>query len=203
MKDEELRRAYQVRSPRPAVSPPTPEELARLASGQGSDEERAELLDRALADPASARDFELLRAIAAADRSEARPVARRWRVPVTLAASLLLAAGVYALLRPKGPDDTVRSPMANGSPAQVAPLEAASHPQGIITFTWRPIPRATAYRLELLTDAGALASSVQTSDTLAAMEVLAGGSYRWVVVGLLPDGLEAPSRPRRLLITPK
>lgn len=202
MTDDELRRAYQARAARPAASPPTPEELARLLSREGTEAERAELLDRALADPATARDFELLRAIAAAERNEARPAARRWAVPLTLAASLLLAVGAYALLRPNGPDDTVRAPVANGGPALVAPLEAASLPEGIITFTWHPGPRATGYRLELLTDAGALASSVQTSDTSAAMAVLAGGSYRWLVVGLLPDGLEAPSRPRRILITP-
>jgi hypothetical protein len=202
MSDEELRRAYQARATQPSASPPTPEQLAGLASGEGSEEERAELLDRALADPATARDFELLRAITAAERSEARPAARRWAVPLTLAASLLLAVAGYVVLRPARPDDTVRAPAANGGSMLVEPQDSASLAPGAITFTWRPAPRAASYRLELLTEAGALAMSQETFDTTITVPVLEGGTYRWLVVGLLPDGLEAPSRPRRLLITP-
>jgi hypothetical protein len=202
MSDDELRRAYQARLPRPSGTPPTAEELARLASGVGSEEERAELLDRALADPSTARDFELLRALATAERGDARPATRRWAVPLSLAASLLLAVAGYLMLRPVRIDDTVRAPVAEGGTMLVDPEEAATLRPGAITFSWRAAPRATSYRLELLTEAGALALSQETFDTSMTVPVLEGGAYRWLVVGLLPDGLETASRPRRLTITP-
>ena len=85
---------------------------------------------------------------------------------------------------------------------QVEPADSATVAPGAITFTWSAVPRAASYRLELLTEAGVQAMPPQeTFDTTITVPVLDGGVYHWKVVGLLPDGAEAPSSSRSLRIT--
>lgn len=202
MTDDDLRRAYQARLQGSAEPPPTLEELAALLAREGSEAERLELLDRALSDPSTEHEFELLRAISTAGRAEPVPVLRRWRTPFALAASLVLAVSGYLLVRSSRRAEELRAPPSVGAPVPVAPSEGSAVPVGPTRFVWHSLARATGYRLELLSDAGAVAASLETRDTLASLAVPAGGPYRWVVVGLLPDGVEAPSRPRRIRVAP-
>ena len=207
MTDDRLRKAYQARAaPASSAARPTPEELARLVAGEGSEDERLALLNRVLADPVSAREFELLRAIhQAASSTRAQPRWRRTTVPLALAASVLVAVVGVVTLRNR-PADVTRAPRADGAPVQLSPA-ADERVAGAISFLWNAVPGARGYRLELLTDAGSVATTLATSDTSASYTPTgaagAPGAYRWVVVALFPEGREVPSRARRLvLVTP-
>lgn len=203
MNDDELRNAYQARkSPAPGSPPPSAEELARLVSGIGPEKERLELLDRALAHPESAREFELLRSIAAAEQAEAAPRVHRWRVPMAWAATVTLAASATLLVLSRRESDQLRAPAAAGAPAPISPGERAVQAVGSIRFVWHRVRNAGGYRLELLTEAGVLVTTKQSPDTTTAIEVPDADDYRWLIVALLPDGEEVISRPRRLTITP-
>ncbi len=200
--DDELRKAYQSRRARASGAEPTPEELQRLVAREGSEAERLETLDHALASGKATRDLELLRAIAhAAGSAEHR---RWWRspVPLALAASLLLVAVGVLSRRDRGREETRATP-ADGSPVLVAPGTDASVADPVL-FVWRAVPGARSYRVEVLSDAGTLVSSFETPDTTARYPAVraAGGdsTYRWVVVALLPEGGEVASRPRRITI---
>ncbi len=202
MTDDDLRRAYQARVNRAGGPPPTPEELAALVSGSGTEAERLEILDRALAHPETARELELLRAITAAERAEAPSRAARWRVPLALAATVTLAVSATLLVLSRRQSEILRAPPALGAPAPITPEDAAVRAPGNITFVWHPVPKAGGYRFELLTEVGALVTATTTPDTSTAVGVAGTGPYRWVVVALLPDGVEVLSRPRSLRITP-
>lgn len=200
--DDELRRAYQARRIGAAdASAPSPEELQRLVAREGSEAERLETLDRALSSRGTAGDLELLRAIA--DAARADEPRRWWRsaVPLALAASVLLAVGILSV-RGRAPEETRATP-ADGSPVLVAPGTDASVADPVV-FVWRAVPGARGYRVEVLSDAGTLVTSIETPDTTA-RSALAGvaradSSYRWMVVALLPEGVEVASRPRRVTI---
>lgn len=201
MNDDQLRQAYQARRAQPAdATEPSPEELRRLAAGEGSEAERLETLDRAFASRTAAGELELLRAVAHAARAQSRP---RWRapLPIALAASLLVTVvGVFALR--ERPREGVRATGSDGAPVLLAPAVDARI-AGTVQFAWRPVAGARAYRLELLTDAGTVVASIETPDTVVAYRApaITGAPYRWVVVALLPEGIEVSSRPRRLTIT--
>lgn len=199
--DDELRKAYQARRTGAADgNAPSPEELQRLVAREGPEAGRLETLDRALSSRGTAGDLELLRAIAEGARTD-EP--RRWwrsAVPLALAASVLLA--VVLSVRGRAPDETRATP-ADGSPLLVAPGTDAAV-AGPILFVWRAVPGARRYRVEVLSDAGTLVTSIETNDTTARYPAVraAGGdsTYRWVVVALLPEGGEVASRPRRITI---
>lgn len=203
MNDDELRKAYQARR-QPPAAPPSPEELARLVSGEGTEQERVEVLDRALSTPEGARDLELLRAISHAGRQDAQP--RWWRAPgpLAVAASLLvvLAVGVLSRRAP-GPGETRGTPGAD-APVLLQPADGA-RTAAPVRFAWRSVTGARAYRVELLTDAGTLVTSIETPDTTTAYAgaptTRGDSAYRWLVVALFPEGGEVASRPRRLTLT--
>ena len=201
MNDDELRKAWQARHPGTSAEP-SPEELQRLVAREGTDDERLEILDRALSSSRGSRELELLRAISQAGRLD-QP--RRWwrgTVPLALAASVLLVT-VGVLLRRDVAREETRATPADGSPVLVAPATDAQVTDPV-TFVWQAVPGARSYRVELLSDAGTLVTSIETPDTTA-RSALAGvarpdSSYRWVVVALLPEGVEVASRPRRVTL---
>ncbi|HEY7027172.1 MAG TPA: hypothetical protein VH438_06175 [Gemmatimonadales bacterium] len=202
MNEDELRKAYQSRGVRASDAvEPTPEELQRLVAGQGDEAERLAIMERALSSRRSAGDLELLRAISHAERlAESRSW---WRSPVVvgLAASLLLVVGVLSL-RDRARDEQRAAP-AEGTPVLLEPAVDARVADSI-RFVWQPVPGARGYRVELLTDAGNIVTSIETTDTIARYVPTrpAGGetTYRWVVAALLPEGAEVVSPPRRLTI---
>jgi len=206
MSDEDLRKAYQARRPGAASGgAPSPEEMQRLVAGEGPEAERLRTLDQAFASPGATEEFALLRAIEQAGRSAAtRPTWRRM-APLALAASVLLAVVGVVTLRQRATEPT-RAPVPEGAPVPVRPAPDA-RVEGAISFLWRSAPGARGYRLELLTDAGTVLATIETSDTTASYTPIGAGAtqaaYRWVVVGLLPEGVEVASPPRRLIhITP-
>lgn len=216
MNDDLLRKAYQARKRSSRESArPTAEELLRLVAGSGTDEERLDVLDRALAHPDSAEEFELLRAVATAEKmeselralattSKSEPLSRamRWRVPLAVAATVALAVTATLLAPLRRGSDNVRAPAASGGAVPISPDDDAAFAPGSIGFVWHVASNAASYRLELVTEAGVLVTTKSTPDTAMAVGVARTGSYRWVVAALLPDGAEVLSRPRRLRITP-
>ncbi len=206
MSDGDLRKAYQARRSDAGDSgAPGPEEIRGLVAGEGAEAERLRILDRVFASKGAQAEFELLRAIDQGARSAA---ARPWwgRVaPLALAASVLLAVVGVVTLRNRAIEPT-RAPTAEGAPVQLRPLPDA-RVEGAIPFLWRPVPGARGYRLELLTDAGTVVTAIETADTTASYTPIGAGgtqaAYRWVVVAVLPEGVEVASPPRRLIhVTP-
>ena len=206
MTDEQLRAAYAraMASPRSAerTACPSPDALIALVQRDGPEAARLETLDHAMACAACQREFELLRAIDAAERRDTGTTRSfaRWQRPLALAlaASLVLAIGLgpgRTWLADRQPD-TMR-----GDPAGidvVRPEAAVTVPRDSLDFVWRPVSGASRYTVELLTLAGAVRLSATTTDTtliLRGARDVDPGEYRWWVRAALPGG-ERRSQPR-------
>ena len=201
MTDDELRTAYQramaARPPANRLHCPDPDTLLALVQRQGPESVRLETLDHTMSCPACRQDFELLRAIEAGERreseTEARMRMRRWQRPLALAlaASLLLAVGVgpardWWSARDPG---TMRGDVT--AFMLVGPEPDALVSPDSLRFTWRPVPGALRYTIELLTIEGAVRAARTTTDTsatLAGTQDTAAGEYRWWVRAELPGG---------------
>ena len=210
MTEQDLRRVYaalqQERASSAQSSDVTPELMLAAIEGHGSEADRIATIDAALAHPASARELELLRAVAAN-----RTVSRRavpWRtVSLVLAAAAALAIvatpALRNLVREGGPP-IVR----NGMPDAVllAPPEDATL-DGSRTFRWRSVPGTRVYSLEILTASGTLVFTTRTSDTTMTLPqdvtLEPGVDHRWWITAELSDGTRRPSAFRRLVVTPR
>lgn len=179
------------------------EAMLAVLEHRGSEAERMETLRRVLANPACKEEFELLRAVAqaAGERPQRRlNPAWRWAAAVLV----LVGAGWLWLGAPLTREsDEPRAAPADGAPGLVEPA-ADALVRGSIRFVWQAVPGARGYRVELLTDAGTLVTSIETADTIARYDPTpvdsAGTAFYWVVVAMLPEGAEVGSRPRRLTI---
>jgi hypothetical protein len=87
-----------------------------------------------------------------------------------------------------------------GPPAEIA---AGTAP----TFTWKPVPGAQSYELEVLDEKGAVVWGAQTSETSVTMSdpslVTPGKSYRWWVRTTPASGNQGASAVRSLRIRMK
>lgn len=199
MNDEALRHAYErilaARRPGDRDACPSVDALLALVEQRGPEAARLTTLDHTMACAPCQQDFELLRAIHAAERTESRAtgIQRRWRTPVALAlaASLLIAIGLgpgRAWLDGRGPD-TMR-----GNPDGVVlllPDAGATEDADSVRFAWRPVAGADRYTVELLTVDGAVLLGTPTADTtvvLRGIRDVAPGEYRWWVRAALPGG---------------
>ncbi len=176
------------------------EGMIAVLEGRGDEAERLETLRRVFASPACREEFELLRAVVrAAGARPRRQLNPGWRWAAAVAA--LLGAGWW-WLSPHDRDEP-RTVPADGAPVLVEP-EADARVGGAIRFVWHAVPGARAYRVELLTDAGTLLTSIETADTIARYDPTplgtTGTTFYWVVAAMLPEGSEVESRPRRLTI---
>ena len=213
MSDERLRELYAAAAATGRAGAdarhPAPEALAALARREGPEETRLATLDHVMGCAECRREFDLLRSVerAGSDSGAASRAGspRKWFMPVALAASLLLAVGIgRQVLRPSA-EDTTRG---DGEASPVVLLHpgaemAAGEP---ITFTWRPVPGASRYELELLDAGGGVAAAAATSDTSAspqAARVLPPGEYRWWVRATTADARALRSALRPLRLTAK
>jgi hypothetical protein len=223
-RDDALRTLYARRARSRVVRDcPTPESVEALVDGAGDESARLRTLDHVMACADCQPEFELLRSarIAAHDlgqhdnASETADVvalqehfARRRRLPLAAAATLVLALAATALWRAL--DSSPRTAPLRGAAETitlVAPLTDARVPAGAaLTFTWRSLMGATAYRLELLGDDGAAIVSVGTADTthVLAESIVTGATAatQWRVEAVRSDGTRASSTLRDLRITP-
>ena len=171
------------------------ERLRDLAEDRVHGDERAKLLDAVLADPEARREFEILRALATN-----RP--RGERRLLWTGATALAAAAVIILIsrnqRSGEPNEMrgSRAPVQVVSPAADAPLERASR------FVWHRVASTRSYRLQIVSDDGALLYTTRTSDTTAALpdsiRVAKGAAAHWWVVAENADGTELRSDTRAI-----
>ena len=181
----------------------TPEELLALVRQEGPEARRLEVLDHVMGCPECHREFDLLRAVEIAGAGGQRPVVRsivQRLVPLALAASLLLAVGIGLAVRNRtGPEDIPRGGARNLVLLAPATEVAPGQP---ITFSWRPVPTARRYQLEVLDANGSavfLEVTADTSLTWSADRLRPGSSYRWWVRDVTPDAeLSSPLRPLRV-----
>jgi hypothetical protein len=181
--------------------------MLAAVEGRGSEAERIATIDAALANPASAHELELLRALAANRRVSRRAVP--WRtVSLVLAAAAALAVvampAVRSLVREGGPP-IVRNGVPDAvllAPPEDAALDASR------TFRWRSVPGTRVYSLEILTSSGTLVFTTRTADTTVILPqdvtLEPGVDHRWWITAELSDGTRRPSAFRRLVVrTPR
>jgi hypothetical protein len=206
--DEEMRRMYEAMlrthgSTRGHAAIPL-ERMVDLVEGRGGDTERLATLDAVMADEESAKEFELLRALAANRPAKKSSLARRPYVMTSLAAAaILLIVAIPAVRSVLGP--RVEGPMRAGTQAAVLlrpPIEAS--PLTSRKFEWRSVPRARSYVVEILTAAGTPVFTTRTVDTTMTLPVDVriepGVEHRWWVTTELPDGTQRRSAFRRLMV---
>lgn len=210
MSDDRLRELYTLaQAGRPAGrggEHPTPETIAALVRREGPEEARLVTLDHVMSCADCRRDFDLLRAVersgvdsGVAGRAGGR---RAWLMPAALAASFLLAVGLGRTVLRSGGDDTTRGD-SHGAVVLVQPGREARAGDAL-TFSWRAVPGASRYEIELLDADGGVVVSAATPDTTvssAATRALPPGDYRWWVRATTPDArsLRSALRPLRLV----
>jgi hypothetical protein len=182
-------------------SHPSPEAIADLVNRTGAEAERLATLDHVMSCAECRRDFDLLRTVERVAGGASRPVARpSWVLPSALAATLLVAIGIGRTMLTS--DDDVTRGNEGASVVLVAP--GAEVPAGApLVFTWRKVPDATRYEIELLDVGGNVAASAATTDTTASPASAPGlppGEYRWWVRATTADArsLRSSLRPLRL-----
>jgi hypothetical protein len=186
MTDSELReiytRALTSRSANRAACP-APEAIEALLERRGSEEERLATLDHVMSCAACKQEFELLRAIHAAEASTVRP--RRRNITWLAAAAVIIVAGSLTLSRFE------RSSLTRGGAiaSEIPLVGTVSH-----ALVWHAVPGAIRYDVEIVDQLGATVFSARTSDTTAALPAtLPTTSLNWWVRATLRDGSERRS----------
>ncbi len=197
MTDDELRRAYAAYRTAPAApndaatDQPSLEEMQQLLSGEMIEDDREVLLDRVLSNRESTRELALLQAV-----SQPAGEKRRWKpTPIwaLAAAAALVVAIVPALWRTRGVYEPVfRSAEEQGTIRIVTPAEGVALAPGL-RITWRSIPDADAYVVELVSERGDAVAKLNTRDTtLALPDSISAERLRetrgMIVVARLRDG---------------
>jgi hypothetical protein len=205
MNEFELRAAYdQLIAARTAgrARCPAPEDLLRLAAGEGAESERLTWLEHVSTCRACRRELDLARAVVEAGTAL---VARRptVRTLAWAAAIVLLVGGTTVWQAGLLSRDVTRgagSPVVLIAPSGQVTLDQARR------LVWRAVPGAARYEAELLDGAGGLVFATGTADTVAAVPVTttlaAGAEYHWRVTALLTDGRRVRSVAESLRVLP-
>jgi hypothetical protein len=179
---------------------PTPDALLAALRGEGAEGQRLRVLDRALQCDACRREMALLHAVSEPPRRAV--VARPWvrTTSLAIAASALLAVGLYGVRRRDGRDEVTRA-----GPAEltlVAPAPGSVRGDSV-AFVWRPVAGAFEYTLEVDAADGAVLLTRSGADTavVAPLPGAALGELRWSVRARLDDGSERRSESRPLRLT--
>src|SRR5579862_506780 len=148
MNDSELRDIY-TRSLTKRADHPAPEALIALVTRTGSEESRLATLDHVMSCSSCKQDFELLRAIQAAEdvnSGSSRVQSRRSVVPwLAAAAVVVVAAGTLTLVQLRQPANPVR-----GAPS--ADIGLVGDMNG--TLTWHAVPDVVRYEVEIVDASG-------------------------------------------------
>lgn len=201
MTDEDLRDAYGelLRQPPDAGDEVSPEELRQLVDGRGPEAVRLAILDRVMRSDSARREFELLRATAAAAGGRPRVAFPPW-LGVAAAAVVLVGAGLAGWLLQRAEAPVFRTPAGGAQVELAAPAEGATAPFPQV-FAWSPVPGASRYRVEVLDAQRAEAWSAETPDTTASAGArIPAGDYLWRVEALMRDGTLRHSAVRRLRV---
>jgi hypothetical protein len=181
--ENELRQTYErilARRGTRAASDVSPEEIVDVVERRGTEMARAAILNRLMASPDGRAELELVRAAVTA---ASPPANRRYFVPMTIAAGLLMAVvGTATFLRGRTERDQLRGDVTGVIlVAPAAGAEVGDRPM----FVWHAVPAARTYSLEVLDDAGNLVTSQALRDTILVLPdtvpLVAGRSYSWRV----------------------
>lgn len=208
MIDDELRRFYQAAVGRRSQGAgPSLEQLEALAAGRLGEEESLRLLDQVMARDDLRAEYAMLRSVHLAGQSDdlvgpgVRPGAipgriasptrprRAWYLGVGVAASLLLAVGLW--LGRGGASDPVDQVRGAASTIELHAPAAGGTARMPVVLAWGPVGGATSYRVELVNDAGAtvlVRDTPDTTTTLMVQDGLPGGAYHWLVEARVPAG---------------
>jgi len=182
---------------------PEPEAIQALVRRQGPEEARLATLDHVMSCADCRSEFDLLRSIemAGAQAGTADRPVRRWLAPAALAASVLVAVLVGRLALPGAPENEIVRSGAGERVTLVAPPAQVATGSPLL-FAWHPIPEASRYRLEVLTDEGEVVLEAETADTAIMVQSAAdlpAGEYQWWVGATVPGATpRSDFRPLRL-----
>jgi hypothetical protein len=190
MTDAELRdiytRSLTSRAPSRATCP-SPEAIEALVAQTGSEASRLTTLDHVMSCAACTQEFELLRAIHAAERvnaGAARP--RRSVTPWLAAAVVVIAAGALTLAQLQRSGS---NPTRGASSSDIALVGAVSG-----SLVWHAIPDAVRYEVEIVDASGTTIFHARVADTTAALpSPLPSAPVSWWVRATLRDGSERRS----------
>ena len=173
------------------------ETMCDVLDRKGSEEARLAAIDKIMAHPRLAEEFEVLRAAHSASHTAQRRRFIAW--PVAIAASFVaaVALGSWLALRRDDGSDQLRGPSVAiplYAPAETALADSAR------VFLWSGNPDATQYLFELSTAAGNPVYSAATTDSSLALpdsvRLAPGQSYFWYVRAMMRSGeLTSPLRP--------
>ena len=167
----------------------TPEAILAVVRREGSEEQRLATLEHIMACSACHREYQWLTAVneagLEAEGSAAGASRPWWRgAPLALAASVAVAVGAAVVLSGVLRQGTDRERGAEADIGLVAPGTRAAT-AGPLTFTWRALPGATRYVLEVQRTDGTVAFADTTADTTATLadpaRLLPDSAYRWWV----------------------
>jgi hypothetical protein len=205
MNEDRLRSLYnealerRARTEQPCAVPL--ESMLEVLERRGPEETRLRVLRDILRSPSCLKEFELLRAVVRANQAErARrvpPLIWRWAAGI----ALIVGAGLAVRFWPPR-EEPLRG--AGVAVTLLTPSESAQLTSSP-AFAWRPATGVLEYRLEVLSDSGAVLYSATIHDTMAALPpdlLLPGHTYEWRVVASLSSGRSVPSAPRRFTLVP-
>ncbi|HZS58894.1 MAG TPA: hypothetical protein VFA43_06470 [Gemmatimonadaceae bacterium] len=186
--DSELRDIYK-RGLTNRADHPAPEALIALVTQTGGEDSRLATLDHVMSCVSCKQDFELLRAIHAADQANAGASTlkspRRLPVPWLAAAVVVLAAGALTLTLLKPSPNPVR-----GAPS--ADVTLVGDANG--TLVWHAVPDVVRYEVEIVDASGQTIFHSRVTDTTTALPAnLPAGTLSWWVRATLRDGSERRS----------
>jgi hypothetical protein len=201
MNEERMRELYARSTARRAASDPpcevSLEAMIDVLEQRGSEAERRQVLADILRSPPCREEFDLLRAVVRASQPLKAPtlISPMWR----WAAGIVVVAGLgLAGLLGRRPQEPLRG---SGDAIELyAPAEEA-RVESLPGFVWGALPAALQYRLEVSTDAGAVAFSTTVRDTTVMVPqstALPPGHYLWLVVAEMPSGQAVRSAVRGL-----
>src|SRR5579862_7725796 len=185
--DDRLRSAYAGFGANSASPPhPSPESIAAVVERDGPEARRLETLDHIGACAQCRQDLHLLRATHDAAR---RPSARAWPVrAMSLAAAAVIIVGISVSVSRGVLSRESAPPVDRGTgQAQTPQMIGLIAPLGDVAPTtprllWHAVPHAKVYRVEVLSDSGAIVAHADTPDTLMGVpNLLPGRVYRWWV----------------------
>lgn len=161
------------------------ETIHALATGSYQGPDRESLLDDVLGNAATHAEFQFFRDLGRAQSGVRTARFRSWGRPLALAAAAILVVTLGVRnLSPGASDDPFR-----GGDSAVVLLSAV--PEGATwRFTWRAVPDAVAYDLEVMEPSGEVVASATTTDsTLAtALGPSARNALSWYLTARLADG---------------
>jgi hypothetical protein len=153
----------------------------------GSEASRLATLDHVMSCSACKQEFELLRAIRAAERVNAdvsRP--RRSAAPWLAAAVVVIAAGALTLTQLQRSGSNPTRGASSSDITLVGPVNGS--------LVWRAIPDAVRYDVEIIDASGTTIFHAQVADTTVAPPTsLPGAPSSWWVRATLRDGSERRS----------